>query len=113
MTKSGTITLELALTGIPMVVGYRTRRLTFAVARRLVRVPSIGLVNLVAGEAIVPELIQGRLTPDRLAGALEPLIDPQAPARINMTRGLDRVRGLLGEPGCAARVAEHAAEFLA
>ncbi len=113
MTKSGTITLELALAEVPMVVGYRTTRLEWSIGRRVVRVPSIVLVNLVAGEPVVPELLQDALTPERVASALEPLLDTDAPARRNMLRAFAEVRGRLGQPGCAARVAGHAVELLA
>ena len=112
LTKSGTITLELALAGVPMVVGYRTTALEWAVARRLVRVPSIVLVNLVAGRRVVPELLQERLTPGRAAEALEPLLDEASATRRTMLRGFEAVRARLGEPGCADRVAAHALELL-
>jgi len=112
LAKSGTITLELALAGIPMVVGYRTSRLTYSLARRVVRVPSIALVNLVAGERIVPELIQDALTPAALAAAAAPLLDADAPPARRMREGLTAVRARLGEPGCARRVAGHALELL-
>ncbi|WP_419950921.1 lipid-A-disaccharide synthase [Candidatus Palauibacter sp.] len=112
ITKSGTITLELALAGVPMVVGYRTTAIEWAIGRRLVRVPSIVLVNLVAGSQVVPEMLQDRLSPRRLASALEPLLDEAAPARQDMLRGFAEMRDRLGEPGCAARVAAHAMELI-
>ncbi|WP_419162264.1 lipid-A-disaccharide synthase [Candidatus Palauibacter sp.] len=112
LTKSGTITLELALAGVPMVVGYRTTRLEWAVGRRLVRVPSIVLVNLVAGAPIVPELLQARLTPASAVSALEPLLDEGSPARRAMLAGFEDMRERLGAPGCATRVAAHAIELL-
>jgi len=112
MTKSGTITLELALSDVPMVIGYRTTRLTYAIAKRVLRLSSIGLVNLVADEPLVPELIQDQLTPERMARAMEPLLVAGGPAGVNMRRGFAQVRGRLGEPGCARRVAEHAVALL-
>lgn len=113
LTKSGTITLELALAGVPMVVGYRMSRVEWAIGRRLVRVPSIVLVNLVAEAPVVPELLQDRLTAARAAEAIEGLLAEEAPARRDMLRGFDVVRERLGEPGCAARVARHAIQLLA
>ena len=112
LTKSGTITLELALAGVPMVVGYRMGRLEWAIGRRLVRVPSIVLVNLVAEAPIVPEFLQDRLTAERAAEALEALVGEEAPERREMLRGFGVVRERLGKPGCAARVARHAIELL-
>jgi len=112
LTKSGTITLELALAGVPMVVGYRMGRVEWAIGRRLVRVPSIVLVNLVAEAQVVPEFLQDRLTAERAAEALETLLAEGARARGEMLRGFDVVRERLGKPGCAARVAGHAIGLL-
>ena len=112
LTKSGTITLELALAGVPMVVGYRTGTVEWALGRRLVRVPSIVLVNLVAEARVVPEFLQDRLTAERAAAALEGLLAEGTPARREMLHGFDVVRQRLGKPGCAARVAGHAVGLL-
>ncbi|MEX0980038.1 MAG: lipid-A-disaccharide synthase [Gemmatimonadota bacterium] len=105
LVKSGTTTLEAALEGVPFVVAYRTHPLTFWLARRLVRVDHVALANLVAGERVVPELLQDDATPEALASALLPLVD-DSPAREAMLRGLGRVRSTLGTPGAAERVAE-------
>lgn len=112
LTKSGTITLELALAGVPMVVGYRMGRVEWAIGRRLVRVPSIVLVNLVAEAPVVPEFLQDRLTAERAAEVLEGLLGEEAPARREMLRSFEIVRERLGKPGCARRVARHAIELL-
>ena len=113
LAKSGTITLELALAGVPMVVGYRIGRIEWEIGRRRVDVPSIVLTNLVAGERVVPELLQDEMTAERLANALSPLLAADGPARKNMLMAYARVRDRLGTPGCASRVAEHAVELLA
>ena len=112
LTKSGTITLQLALAGVPMAVGYRVHPLTWRIARRLVAVEHVALVNLVAGERLVPELLQDEMTPDRLADAVRPLLIAGDPVRQRVLRGLSRVRERLGEPGCAARVAGEALSLL-
>lgn len=71
ITASGTATLETGLIGRPMVIVYKTGWITYQIARRLVTIPSIGLVNLVLGKTVVPELIQGEATPDRIFAELE------------------------------------------
>jgi len=112
LTKSGTITLQLALAGVPMLVGYRMHPLTYRIARRLVRVSHIALVNLVAETPLVCELIQGALTPEELATRVLPLLDPESPERNDLVTGLAEVRTRLGQPGCASRVARHALDLL-
>ena len=81
LTKSGTSTLELALAGVPMAVTYRVNPLTAAIARRLIRVPHVAMVNLLAGRAVVPELLQGDCAPAPLAAVVRTLLgDPAAGA---------------------------------
>jgi lipid-A-disaccharide synthase len=74
LAKSGTVTLELAVAGVPMVAAYKVSDLEAWIIRRLVRVPSYILANLVIGQNVVPELVQEECTPERLAAALVPLI---------------------------------------
>jgi lipid-A-disaccharide synthase len=111
MCKSGTTTLEAAVALCPLVVAYRTSGITYAAARRLVRIPYIGLVNVVAGREVAQEFVQDALKPTRVADALEPLLDHASPRRAAMIAELEKVRALLGESGAAERVAAIALEL--
>jgi lipid-A-disaccharide synthase len=74
LAASGTVTLELALAGVPTVVGYKVSRIEEFIARRLIQVPSIVLPNLILGRNAMPEFVQAECTPERLAAALLPLL---------------------------------------
>jgi len=113
MCKSGTTTLEAAVAGCPLVVAYRTSAITYAAARRLVRIPYIGLVNVVAGREVAPEFVQDALVPARVADALAELLDPLSPRRAAMIAELQRVRASLGDAGAAERVARMITELAA
>ena len=104
LSSSGTATLENALLGIPMVVIYKTSWLTYAVARALIRVPYIAMANLLAGRALVPELIQHEATAPRVARAALGLLEN--PVRYAQLRqDLLALRQPLGKPGAAGRAA--------
>ncbi|MEP6621018.1 MAG: lipid-A-disaccharide synthase [bacterium] len=105
MCKSGTTTLEATVALCPMVVAYRTDRVTYALAKRLVKIQFIGLVNVLAGREIAREFVQDALRPMDVANALEPLLDRSSKARGAMIAQLERVRDTLGAPGAAKRVA--------
>jgi len=111
LCKSGTTTLEAAVTGCPLVVAYRTSPITYAAARWLVKIPNIGLVNVVAGHRVAPEFVQDALQPFAVADALAPLLDHASTQRAEMIAGLAAVRAALGTPGAAARAAAMAAEL--
>lgn len=113
LVKSGTTTLEAGIAGTPMVVVYRMAPLSYALARRVVKVPHIALANLIAERRVAPEFVQDAATPRTLADALLPLVDAESPERREMVEGLSAIRGKLGGPGASARVAEIAAELLA
>jgi lipid-A-disaccharide synthase len=102
---SGTATLETALFGTPLAIVYRTGWVNYALARRLVRLPRIGLPNIVSGSEVAPELIQGALSGTRLAETLAPWLDDPA-AHADRRRMLAGVRERLGGPGAARRTAE-------
>jgi lipid-A-disaccharide synthase len=112
LVASGTATLETALLERPMVIVYRVSPLTFALARRLVSVPFIGMPNLIAGRALVPELIQEEATGPRLAAEATRLLDDAA-LRAATTAELAGLRRLLGGDGAARKAAAIAAEMLA
>ncbi|HET8716070.1 MAG TPA: lipid-A-disaccharide synthase [Holophagaceae bacterium] len=104
LVASGTATLETALLGTPFAVIYRLNGLTYQLARRLVKLPRVGLANIVAGQEVAPELLQGEVNPDRLSDTLSRLLEPAEGARRRAL--LSTVRPHLGEPGAAGRVAE-------
>lgn len=105
LVASGTATLQAAVVGTPMVLLYRTDRVTYRLARWLIRVPWIGLVNLVAGRSVVPELIQDEATGKRLYEEARRLLEDAA-AYDDMKRALAAVRASLGEPGASYRAAQ-------
>ena len=98
LAASGTVTLELALAGVPMVVAYKVSRVEEAVARRLIQVPTIVLPNLILGENAMPEFVQAECTAERLAAALAPLI-AGGEARDRQVAALERIDGLMRLPG--------------
>lgn len=111
LVASGTATVEAAIMGVPMVLVYRASALSYWVGKRVVKVPFLGLVNLVAGEQVIPELIQDDLTPERLAQeVLEVLEGGQE--RENMIEKLGMVKERLGRGGASERTAKIAIDML-
>ena len=96
VVASGTATVEAALIGNPFVVVYRVSALTYAIAKRVVKVPHVAMANLIAGKRIVPELIQSDFTAKKIVQEIEPLL-PDGPPRQSMMEELKRVRGLIGK----------------
>jgi len=111
LLASGTVTLEAAIVGTPMVVAYKMGRFSFWLAKRLVKVPYVSLVNLVANDALVPELLQKEATPENLASHLSRYLDDPLYAR-RIRERLAEVKKKLGPPGAAWRAAELAARYL-
>lgn len=104
LVASGTATLEAALAARPFAVLYRTNRVNWEVARRLVHLPHVALANLVAGSGIVREYLQEAATPEALAAEAMRLLD-DGDERRRILEGLSTVRDRLGPPGAAERVA--------
>ena len=112
LCKSGTTTLEAAVAGCPCAIVYRTSPLSYAIAKRLVRIPHIGLLNIVAGRRVAPEFVQDDFEPVRVADALSPLFDESSVARRAMLSGLAEVRAKLGTIGASERVARMASDMI-
>ena len=105
IVASGTVTVQAALHGCPMVVVYRVGPLTYTLGKPLVHVDSYAMVNLIAGRRVVPELIQDAFTPEAAAGeALRVLTDAAHAAKVKAD--LAAVRGRLGSAGASRRAAE-------
>jgi lipid-A-disaccharide synthase len=109
---SGTATLETALLEKPMIVVYRVSWITYWLARLLVKIKYIGIANIIAGKAIVPELVQSDLSPERLVHESQAILNDHD-ARRTMIANLRKLREQLGSPGAANRVAELAVSIMA
>jgi len=108
---SGTATLDAAIMNVPMVVIYKAKSLTYQVGKRVIKVPYLGLVNLVAGEGVAPELIQDDVTPERLAMAGKGfLVDGEL--RQKTISKLQTVKENLGRGGASERTARIAAGMM-
>jgi len=105
MVTSGTATLDTAIMAVPMVIVYKVTPLSYRIGKILIKTPFIGLANLVAGERVVPELIQDEVTPERLADEALTLIENEH-VRNNMITKLHRIRKRLGEGGASERTAK-------
>ena len=111
LVASGTATLETALLGIPMVIVYKISLLSYLIGRLIVDVKNIGLVNIIAGKTIVPELIQGDACGKRIAvEALAILTNEEK--KQEMIKELMAIRARLGEPGAAIRAAQIACDMI-
>ena len=104
--------MEAALIGNPFIVVYRISPLSYAVAKRVVDVPHVAMVNLIAGKRIVPELIQGDFTADRVVSQLRPLVENED-ARARMRANLRQVGEMLrSEQSAVGRVAQITSELM-
>ena len=111
LVTSGTATLETAMMGVPMVIAYRVSPISYWIGRMVIKVPHIGLVNLVAGERIVPELIQHEVTPDRLAREALTLLEA-GQDRENMIKKMGALRESMGKGNPSERTAKIALDMM-
>ena len=112
VSASGTVTLELALLGIPTVTTYRVSPRTYRIGRMLVKnIKYFSLVNLIADRKIITELLQDEVTPENIASTLNPMLSDQT-CRQTIMQGLAEVTEKLGPPGCSNRAAKIALECI-
>ena len=111
MVASGTATLEVALMQVPMAILYKVSPLTYTLLRPLIRIPDIGLANIVAGRRIVPEFVQGKAEPKAIAEEVERMLDDTDYAT-RMRQDMAEVKTRLGPGGGVERMAELACEML-
>ncbi len=111
LVTSGTATLETGLMAVPMVIVYRMSALSYLIGKMIIDVAHIGLVNIVAGKRLVPELVQKDLTPQTMADAMARFLDDPAYYQ-EVRNGLSNIRTRLGEEGASARAASVVLEFL-
>jgi len=110
LCASGTATLEAALLEVPVVICYKVSWITYAMVRPIFRLPHVGIVNILAGRAVAPELLQSRARPEALAAAAERLLE--GPDREAALRAFGEIRTALGDRRPAPRVAEIVESFL-
>ena len=111
IVASGTATLETAILGKPMVIVYKVSPASYWVGKAMVKVDWIGLANIAAGKKVVPELLQKEARGERIAEEVLRILNDEAYRR-GMVEGLAEVRGKLGVPGAAERVARMALEMI-
>ena len=111
MVASGTATLETAIMGVPMIIAYRVSPLSFWIGKMVVKVPYVGLVNLVAQKEAVPELIQGEVTPQGLADKAISILEDEN-TKAAMIKDLQMVKERLGSPGASLRTARIALDMM-
>ncbi|MDQ6611841.1 MAG: lipid-A-disaccharide synthase, partial [Gemmatimonadota bacterium] len=113
LLKSGTATLEATVAGLPHVVAYRTGSASYQIAKRVITISHIGMVNIIAGRQVAREFIQDALVPSTMADALSPLLDTGSVEHRAAVGALAEVSAQLGTAGAADRVADMALEMLA
>ena len=111
VVASGTATLETALLTTPMVIVYKMSPVSFFIGKALVKVPHIGMANIIAGKKVVPELLQDEVTAENIAREVSRMLEDTACHR-SICEELTSIKGNLGEPGASGRAAEIALTML-
>lgn len=111
ITASGTVTLETAISGVPMIIVYKVSPVSFMLGKLLIKVNNIGLVNLIAGKTLVPELIQKQASPQNIAAVAGRMLDNPRLLE-NISHSLLKIKKILGGPGASAKVSNIALKML-
>ncbi len=109
LVTSGTATLETALLNVPQVVCYKGNWISYQIAKRIITLDYISLVNLIMGREVVTELIQGELTPDNLTRELDKILED--PGRAEQLAACEELREILGGPGASDKAAKLIVDF--
>lgn len=110
LAVSGTVTLQIALTGTPLLVINRVHPLTYAIAKRFVKIPHVSLVNIIAGREVVKEFLQDEVVPEKLSTEILQILE-NTEYNQKIRAGLAEVTELMGEKGCSEKVAWIASEL--
>jgi lipid-A-disaccharide synthase len=108
---SGTVTLEAAIYGVPMVIIYKMSPVSYWLGKAMAKVKNIGLVNLIEGKEIVPELLQGKASPGNIANTVYEMLNDSS-GLTRLREDLFGIRGLLGGQGASERVAKIAMDMM-
>ena len=111
IAASGTVTLEAAIYGVPMVIIYKMSPISYWLGKAMAKVKNIGLVNLIEGKEIVPELLQGKASPENIANTVSEMLNDSS-GLTRLKKDLLDIRGLLGGQGASERVARIAMDMI-
>jgi len=105
IVASGTATIEAAIMGAPMIVVYRVSPLTYLLGKMLIKVKNIGMVNIIAGKTVVPELIQKDVTPEKITSAVVQILENPSKQE-EIKKELSNLKEKIGNPGASLRAAQ-------